>query len=544
MSEETLGDDANADERDASADGSGPEGDGRGGTNAGGSGGSTDQAIRDLAKGAGVVYVGLVVEVVIAFLAQVLAARYLSTGGFGGITTGTALLNIGAIVSSVGFGEGMARYLPRLPDERKRAVARAAFLLGLPVAIVVGGVFVLFAEPIATRVFGDPTVAVSLRIFGAAIPFSTATVISIGGIRGQKQSRYRVYVENILQPTVRFGLVVVAVTYGLDQAGVAGAYAVPYVVGSALAVYYCWRVLPAGESGLDRSLLGEFVGYSAPFVVTGAANFIYRSIDVFLVLYFLDSEAVGVYGVAYAAAQLIIMFSAAFNFIGTPVASEVEASGGRDEMLRVQNAVLRWLVIASIPALAPLVFYPADFISVVYRPAYAEGAATLALLALGFAVHNVLNAQANLLQALGNSRELAINNTVAAAVNVGLNVVLIPKYGIFGAAVATVIAYMTIDALTVLELRYYLGRFTISRRVVAPVLVALPLFGATALLAPDTLTTLAGLIAFGAAFAVAYLLLVLFALGLNAEEVMLVRSAEERFGVTHPLLDAFLDRFS
>jgi O-antigen/teichoic acid export membrane protein len=59
----------------------------------------TDQAIRDVIKGAGVVYVGLFLELLIAFVAQVLAAQYLSVSGFGGLTTGTALLDIGSIVA-------------------------------------------------------------------------------------------------------------------------------------------------------------------------------------------------------------------------------------------------------------------------------------------------------------------------------------------------------------------------------------------------------------------------------------------------------------
>lgn len=58
---------------------------------------NSNQAIRDVVKGASVVYVGLFLELLIAFVAQVLAARYLSVSSFGGLTTGTALLNIGEI---------------------------------------------------------------------------------------------------------------------------------------------------------------------------------------------------------------------------------------------------------------------------------------------------------------------------------------------------------------------------------------------------------------------------------------------------------------
>ncbi|MWG32896.1 flippase [Halomarina oriensis] len=509
-----------------------------------GSDGDRNQPIRDLAKGAGVVYAGLVIEVLIAFLAQVLAARYLSTGGFGGITTGTALLNIGAIVGSLGLGQGLARYLPRLEESEKRSVVRTAFLVSLPVALLVGGALSLGAGFIATNVFGDPTVTVSVRIFGAVIPFSTATVLSVGVIRGQKQSRYRVYVENILQPVVRFSLVIVAVAYGLEQTGIAFAYAVPYAVGALAAVVFAFRILPRDGAKVDLSLFGEFARYSAPFVVTGAANFVYRSVDVFLVLYFLDSSAVGTYGVAYAGAQLMITFSAAYSFIGTPVASEVESTGDYDELLRVQNTVLRWLVVVSIPALAPLVFYPAEFIAIVYRPAYAAGALSMTVLACGFAVHNIVNAQTTLLEALGRSRVLAANNVVAAVVNVVLNVLLIPEFGIFGAAAATVVAYLTLDALTALELYHFLGRWSLTRRVLSPIAVAVPLFAAVWLLAPGTTSSFLYLFGFGLTLTVVFVGLVLAVFGLNEEEVMLARSAEERLGVSHPAVDRLIDRLS
>ena len=66
-----------------------------------------DQAVRDVVKGASIVYVGLFLELLIAFVAQVLAARYLSVSGFGGLTTGTALLDLGSVVAGLGLASGL-----------------------------------------------------------------------------------------------------------------------------------------------------------------------------------------------------------------------------------------------------------------------------------------------------------------------------------------------------------------------------------------------------------------------------------------------------
>lgn len=494
---------------------------------------TTDQAIRDIVKGAGVVYGGLLIEIVIAFLAQVLAARYLSVSDFGGVTTGVALLNIGAIVGSLGLGRGMTRYFPRVGPDERAEIARGAYLLSVPVALAVGAIVTINAGFIAASVFGDPTVKPSVRIFGAVIPFAAALQVTIGAIRGQKISRYQVYVENILRPVVRFSLVITAVLWGAGQTGFASAYAVPYVVSALFAIVLFLRALPEtiNDWSIDISLTRAVVRYSLPFILSGAAGFVYRSADIFLIIYYIDSGAVGTYGVAYAAARLLMLFSSAFNFLGAPVSSELESGRGIGEAVRVNYSLLRWLAVLSIPALVPFLFFPGEFISAIYGPRYADGAITLTILAVGFAIHNVLSAQGNILEALGRSRLIAFNSGVSATTNVAINVALIPQIGIEGAAIATAASYILMDLLLVGEVWYLTDENPLTRKVIAPMVLALPLLGATWLISPLIPGTLPWLVFLGAVFAAVYMLAITLVLGVESEEVMLVRSVEEQYGV-------------
>lgn len=543
--DEPTGADAEADDTDMDAGTDTSDTDGNGGT---------DQALRDLVKGAGTIYTGLIAEVAIAFLAQVLAARYLSTGGFGGVTTGTAVLNLGAILSSLGLGRGLTRYFPRVADGEKSAIARRALVLagGLSVAIAV--TVVGAAELVVGRLLGgEEDIVRTVTIFGAAIPAAAVLSISIGGIRGQKRSRYRVYVENVLRPTSRFVLVAAAVAYGLGEAGIAGAYTLPYVFGAVAALLLFRRTLPASDAGdtgdsddagdggdtgdggdgspTERTSFRSILRYSVPFVVSRGTGFVYRSIDIFIVLYFLDSAAVGVYGVAYAAARLMLMFSTAFNYLGAPVASELDAGGDDEGMVRVHYTMLRWLVVVSVPALVPFVLFPEAFITAIYRAEYAAGASALAALAVGFAVHNVMSAQTNLLQARGESDVLAANSALSAVTNVALNFLLIPRYGILGAAIATVAAYLVIDGLLVVEFYRILDRWPLPRTVVAPAIVALPLFVGLAVVRPTIPGTLPWIVLTSGVFGVVYAGVVVVALGVRREELMLLHSVEERFGL-------------
>lgn len=505
-----------------------------------------DQALRDILKGATVVYVGLLLEVLIAFLAQVLAAKFLSLEGFGGITTGTALLDIGAIVATLGFGEGLTRYLPRREAAEKQSLARTALLVTGVVATILGGAISLNAHTVAAVLFNDPAVTASIRIFGATIPFAAVLTVAIGGFRGQKISRYRVYVENLLRPTVRFVLVVCAVLLGLGQAGFALAYAIPYAVGAAVAVVLFARSMSGLFSSWSLDIRGstDAIRYSLPFTATGAATFVVRSIDIFLILSLRGSAAVAVYGVAYAAARLVTMFSTAVNYLATPVSSELEVTDGTAGLISINDVLLRWLVVASIPTLVPFVLFPTEFISIVYRPRYATGAAVMTLLAVGFGVHNVLSTLGNVHRALGNASELAANSVVAAVVNLGLNLVLIPRLGIFGAGIATVVSYLLMDLLMVVELLLNQGELGVGATALNPLLVGAPLFGVAALLAPTAPGTLVGIILFSAGFGLVYLVAVVVVLGFTPEEAMLVHSAEERLGFEGSPAGWLVDRFS
>lgn len=503
-----------------------------------------DQAIRDIVSGAGVIYVGLILQMAIAFLAQVLVARYLSVGDFGGITTGTAILNIGAILGTLGLSEGLTRYLPRINDDEKVSLVRVAFVVTVPVSLVLGIVCTLGAPYIASEIFGDASVTTSIRIFGAGIPFASVLMLAVGGIRGQEVPRYRVYLKNLLQPSVRFSLVIISVVYGLGQSGFALSYVIPYAVVGGIGIILLQQTLPSySPDRITQDRISELWKYSLPMTVSKAASFVYRSADIFIILYFIGSEGVGSYGVAYAAARLVLLFNTAFNFLGAPIASRLESEEGVRGMVDSHQPLIRWLVIASATVLFPFVIFPSEFIGFVYRPRYTAGANALAVLALGFAVHNVLGTQGNLLRGLGESRVLAINGIIAAVTNVVLNIVLIPQYGITGAASATVMSYLLMDCLMTIELRWKANVSIISFRIVTPAILALPNFVIGLYTKNLVADNFSWIFLFCAIFASAYLSLVVVVTGFTAADMMLIRSVNEKLDLPTKSIVRLAEKF-
>jgi O-antigen/teichoic acid export membrane protein len=505
-----------------------------------------NQAIRDVVKGASIVYIGLLLELLIAFVAQIIAARYLSVGDFGGLTAGTALLDIGSIVAGLGFSAGLTRYLPRVTEDQKRTLAAMTLGVTFVTSIALGGAVTLAAPFLASTVFGSPAVTPSIRIFGAAIPLGALLKVAVGGIRGQELSLARVVVKNIVHPTTRILLVVLAVSYGLGQAGIAGAYAFPYMLSAFLALVLFYRSLPASHLRFDRGMLSDVTRYSLPLTVGRVSDFVYRSIDIFLILYFLGDNATGIYGVAYAAVSFMGMFSTAFNYLSTPIASKLESTDDIDQVLRLFRSTARWLTIGSVCVLVPLAVFATDFVTTIYGSKYQNGGIVLAILAVGFAAKNVLSIHNPMLEALGRSKTLSINSAIAAVSNVALNLLLIPQYGIVGAAIATNFSFLLRDGFAAIQVYRSLGATPVTWEVGRPTLLAVPFLSVvTFFVAPAVPATLLWLIAVTGISSTVYLAVVLLAFGLSSTDVMIIRSAQERFGLQWDGLDEaikYLDR--
>jgi len=491
-----------------------------------------DQAIRDVVKGASVVTVGLFLELFIAFVAQVVAARYLSAADFGGLTAGTALLDIGAIIAGLGFAQGLTRYLPRVNAGQKRMFTLVTVSITLVTSTLLGLAVALNAAFIAVEVFGNPNVTVSIRIFGAAIPFASLLNLAVGGIRGQERSTYWVMVKNVVHPIARITLVVGAVLYGADQAGLAGAYALPYAVSATLGLLLLYRTLPPSQMTFERDKIEELTRYSLPFTIGGISSFVYRSSDIFLILYFLSDTATGIYGVAYAAVSFMGMLSTGINFLGSPIASRLENDGDIDEVMEMFRASVRWLLIASVCSLVPLGIFASDFIGVIYGSQYTAGGQVLTVLAVGFALKNLLSIHGPILEALGHSKTLSFNSTVAAVTNILLNLTLIPRMGIVGAAAATTISFLLRDGLAAAQVYRALDTTPLSWRATRSSVLAVPfLLIIWTIVAPATPGTFLWLFGITCLTSAIYVAAVLAVFGLTETDIMIVRSAEERYSL-------------
>jgi O-antigen/teichoic acid export membrane protein len=161
-------------------------------------------------------------------------------------------------------------------------------------------------------------------------------------------------------------------------------------------------------------------------------------------------EAIGAYTLGYQLGTLISMVSSSFNAAWTPYLYRVGDTerGPRifRQVMTIATAAFFWMALG-LSALAP------EIITVIAKPGYEIAADVLRIVAFGTACQAVYTVLVGIIFLRRKTLYMPVITVASAAANVGLNLVLIPRIGVLGSAVATVAAYALLAALTYLYAR-------------------------------------------------------------------------------------------
>jgi O-antigen/teichoic acid export membrane protein len=148
------------------------------------------------------------------------------------------------------------------------------------------------------------------------------------------------------------------------------------------------------------------------------------------------------YGVASQVAVLVIFGQTSVSFVTAPMIAELYARGDHDGLQKLLNSIMKANALVVLPVLAGLIVFGAWLLRL-YQPVYAEAYPVMLVLALSAGVVGFVGATAGfLLTMTAYQREAAWIVGSSAATNLALTLILTPRFGIMGTAVATFIATM------------------------------------------------------------------------------------------------------
>jgi len=160
-------------------------------------------------------------------------------------------------------------------------------------------------------------------------------------------------------------------------------------------------------------------------------------LDIFILLYFLNATAVGIYSIAVTLAQLLWYVSNSINTVLFPYLAETDKED-RDQLTVV---VIKYSFYLTFVILVSLVICGMPLVTLLYGPLFADSYYLFLLLAPGILCDSVARNIAAWLKGSGQPLMLSWISAASLVINIALNIYLIPRFGMYGAAISSTGSY-------------------------------------------------------------------------------------------------------
>ena len=402
-----------------------------------------DSAFKTIIKGSMIVLSGFILGRGLDFIFKVILARHFGPNDYGLLSMALAVLVITSNIAVLGFNQGIARFVPLFKAKKEYGKLKGMIKFGTmitgAVAIILALIVFSMAPAISRALSDDSSLVGLIRLCSVVIPFLVFFNFSLGILRGLKDMRAFVISDEIVKWLVRILLLIFIIMLGVGIKGVPFIYLISILTSLTIVWVFVKRNgifsrLQRGQNNVSVSR--ELFLFSLPLSLSTITTMFRKRFDLVLIGLFLPASQVGFYNAAVPVAMLITMFLFGFNRIILPVATELLGKNKEEEMAIVYKTVARWTLLITFPVFFIIFLFPDIVIRFFFGHEYIPASIALRIISVGVLVNAVSGSFGEYLQSYGETKKVFWISFTGTLMNIVLMVILIPKFGIEGAAVA------------------------------------------------------------------------------------------------------------
>ncbi|MBX7149255.1 polysaccharide biosynthesis C-terminal domain-containing protein [bacterium] len=406
------------------------------------------------------------------FVFHILASRFFGKLAYGAYIFAFSIIELLAKVGLLGFDKSLLKSVAaeRIKNNKMGELQAliTSFKCVLGSSFIIIGILLLFAEPIA-RFNQDASMATSLKLLSPLVLCWAGMMAIASATMATRTMRYSLVIRGIINPlAMLLGLgVLVGVSqfYDVQEYGIIYAHVLAGFCVLVLSVYIfgkCFNLKEVGHHFFKMKTNWHLVRYSVPIGFAELLNQALARLDVILLgFYIRDPLIIANYGAIILLSNSISSVRYAFDPVLSPIVSESIETGNLARLEENLKRMVRWVSFLALP------FYMVmstmgDQILMLWGQSYVQAYGALVFLAFGHLFNAVFGLHQWPVVISGRSRLDLINNIVVFIVNLILNVLFIPKWGMMGSAVATTISRLLLRILQMVQVKIYLHMHAFS----------------------------------------------------------------------------------
>lgn len=503
-----------------------------------------NDSLAKIAKGSMIGFVGYVVATGGVLLARLLVARLGSEANYGVFSVAFVVLNIVVLVATLGLDVGASRNIAFSESAGKSKDVQYLILstikLCLLASAAVGIVLFFSADLIAKGVFHEINLGLALKILAFGIPSYALIYVLAGVFRGFNDVKPQVIFRDIIRNLLFALFLLPLFFFRVPWTSVFYTWLASLIITFIAIGLYTAKRLPFTTGFVTHSLRSPEVRgllfFSIPLLGIMALQTITTYTDTLMLAIMKSSTVVGLYNAAWPLAIFVETPQSVLLNIYLPVISGQYAQNAKLEIRRNFAILTKWVCACALPLCLILFLYPEQILTFFFGSSFAAASDALRILSVGYMLDVLLGPNGATLIAMGQLRFMLFATIATVILNVVLNFALIPRLAMEGAAIATAVSITSVNLLRIWRLYSLMGLMPLSRNLVKPTLL---LIGIVALyhfsLTTFTHVTTWMLPLIFISYYVIYGLSMLLTRSIEKEDISILRTVAERFGIILPL---------
>jgi O-antigen/teichoic acid export membrane protein len=429
-----------------------------------------DIHLKELFKGSSIAFSFKIFSVLIGYVFFYVLAKKFGAIGLGIFNTCFTVLILTSVIAKLGLDTALVKYIAEYVVKDNKQQIGKLYLVSLSFIFIVGAFVSLliyfFSKELSILFFENSNQGHLFRIIGFTIvPFSI-TQLNSEYFRGFK----KITAYSVLQNgTVYFIILVLIFLASQYYSNIDFLIYSLFITSVFLMLLSTFFVLKnnftfrfnnitdlKNHTGISKR---QLISVSIPMLFSNSLFFVMTWTDTLMLSAFHSEDVVGVYNIALKIASLNTIALIAINSIASPKFSEIYSSEGIRRFKRIvqQTTIISWLV--SAPIFAIILIYPESVLKV-FGQEFLVGRNALIILSIGQLVSAFSGSTMIVLNMTGREKIGRNILIVTAIINILINFLLIPRYGIIGAAIATMVSTVFWNLVSVLFIYRSFGFLT------------------------------------------------------------------------------------
>lgn len=421
-----------------------------------------DEKFQEILHGSIYSFSAKIIAKLIGIITSIIAARYYGAEMIGFVALLNSVSAIAGLFANFGMSMALLRLIPEYKVKFSEAVSFTLYTkilrLVIFVSLFVASIVYLLSGILANDIYSKPDLELFIALMAITIIFQSINQINVTMFRVLKKIKLFALTE--LLPKIISAILLVVLTFvWYDYYNLAYITVITPMIVSLLFLIYILTKIVVNVEKDSQTLLPSYqsiLALSFPMFMTNSLQVIMGQSDVVMIGIFRSTSELGVYSIVFTLAMLISFVLTSVNVMAAPKFSELFHHNKMDELVYIVEKSSKLMFWVTLPIIIILVVL-GKLILGIWGEAFVSGYTALVILVVGQFINAASGSVGYIMNMVGYQKQFRNIVFVAVIVNISLNYLLIPIYGIVGAAWATAISIALWNLLAVLFIRKRLG---------------------------------------------------------------------------------------